>query len=157
MKPRPITAPIWAISFTVCRRSRRAINESCNVLGIASGGSGPEHIRIAALLQQAGLHHHLGQRFDEQGHAIGAIDDLLDDFFRQRFALRNTQANGAHLRGIKPLQRDVLHARVVEPRRNEAQPAGEEHQDAMVFKHLDHLVQDVERQHARLARQRDGE
>ena len=38
---RPITAAIWATSLASACRSSRAINESCSVAGIASGGSGP--------------------------------------------------------------------------------------------------------------------
>ena len=39
---RPSAAPIWAISLTGARRSRRASSESWSVAGIASGGSGPD-------------------------------------------------------------------------------------------------------------------
>ena len=39
---RPITAPVWATSLTGARRSRRAISESCSVVGIASGGRAPD-------------------------------------------------------------------------------------------------------------------
>src|SRR5215510_5282755 len=35
-----MTAAVWAISFTGAKRSRRAINESCRVAGMASGGRG---------------------------------------------------------------------------------------------------------------------
>ena len=38
---RPIAAPICAMSFTGVSRSRRASSEACNVVGMASDGSGP--------------------------------------------------------------------------------------------------------------------
>src|SRR5215471_15112994 len=41
MNSRPATAPIWATSRTGDNRSRRAVSDACNVVGIANGGRGP--------------------------------------------------------------------------------------------------------------------
>ena len=67
LNSRPITAPIWASSFTGNSRSRRAINESRNVAGIAI----PSH-RCGIFIAVAGQDHEiqfqdrLGQLFKEE-------------------------------------------------------------------------------------------
>ena len=81
---RPMIAPTWATSFAGASRSRRDISESCSVDGMASGGSGPQAPAVGRVVEQAGLHHGLGQLLDEQRHAVGLGDDLGQHLGRQR-------------------------------------------------------------------------
>ena len=41
---------------------------------------------VVAVVQLLALEHRLGQLFDEQRHAVGALDDLVEQLRRQRNA-----------------------------------------------------------------------
>ena len=82
-----MAAPICSTSRAEPSRSTRAINEACSVVGIASGCSRPvEHVAVVVLVQLLAFQHGLGQLLDEQRHAVGALDDLVEHAGRQRLA-----------------------------------------------------------------------
>ena len=51
----PQRGPELRQAFTAARRSKRAISESCSVVGIASGGKGPVRSAVVLLLEEPGL------------------------------------------------------------------------------------------------------
>ena len=93
-------APIWATSRIGASRSSRAISESRK-----RGGNGErrqravENVTIARVTQQLRLQHRLGQLLDEQRHAVGVSQDLLEHLLGQRLAAGEL---GYQLRPLAP-------------------------------------------------------
>ena len=54
-----------------------------------AGAAPVELVAVAGIGEQAGLEHRLGQLLDEQRHAVGARDDLLEHLGRQRLVARD--------------------------------------------------------------------
>ena len=73
-----MAAPICSTSRAEPSRSTRAISEACSVVGMASC--------CAGWSSSFAFEHRLGQFLDEQRHAVGALDDLLEQRLRQRLA-----------------------------------------------------------------------
>ena len=57
------------------------------LVGMVNGGRRPvEDVTRRLFSQQPALQHALGQFLDKQGHAVGAVGDLLDDDLRECLA-----------------------------------------------------------------------
>jgi hypothetical protein len=61
------------------------------------GQQSDQFIALADVFQQAELQHRLGQLFDEQGHAVGLFDDLVQHLGGQRLATGHLQHQLADL------------------------------------------------------------
>ena len=108
-------------------RHQRVVQGGRNRQGRQGTG---QAVAVLALLEQAGLQHHLGQFLDKQGHAIGLGHDLLDHLRWQGFTVGHL---ADHLRGLAPRQpghRHLGEVRAPRPWRTEVRTKGAQRQDA---------------------------
>ena len=90
--------------------------------------------------EQTRLQHHLGQLLDEQRHAVGARDDLLEDLGRQSPGAGDPRDHGQDLAPAQPGERqrgDVAPS----PGRRETGSKGDEQQDRQPLDALDREIQ----------------
>ena len=97
---------------------------------MASEGNGLSRAAAVGLAQQPRLEDHLRQLLDEERHAVGLADDVLDDLGRQRAPAREARHHALGVRARETPERDVRHVRARAPRESALGTAGEEHQDA---------------------------
>jgi hypothetical protein len=73
-----------------------------------------------------------GQLLDKKRHAVGAVDDLVDDLVRQRLAAGDLVDQGGPIMLVEPIERQHRHLRLAGPRRLElgAERHDQEHRQA---------------------------
>ena len=103
---------------------------------------GPPHrVKVSGLRDQSALDHGLGQLFDEQRHAIGAIDDLIGNLTGQRLAAGHPHDHLGALPGRQAVETEQGHLRAAEPRGRELRAEGEDHQDPQGGGPVDEQIQ----------------
>src|SRR5262249_34395023 len=130
--------------------SRQAI-EPCHQRVVQRGrnrqrweGTG-QLIAVLALLEQAGLQHHLGQLLHKQRHPIGLRYHLPYDLRRQRLAVRYP---AGHLRRLVPRQAWQCYlgqVRAPHPGRAEVGTKGQQYQDARSGALIDQETEQLQR------------
>ena len=109
LNSRPITAPIWATSLTEASRSRRAIKESCKRRRNGKRGQRAGQFEVfAAFPEQARFQHHLCQLFDEERHAFGFRQNLVENGCREMLSSRHRRDDGSCLCAAQPVQRQQV-------------------------------------------------
>ena len=85
-----------------------------------------EHVAVLVLVQLLAFEHRFGQLLDEQRHAVGALDDLVEKLRRQRFAAGDVldQRRARALR--EPVERQHGDMRLAGPRRLEIRSEGDD-------------------------------
>ncbi len=82
------------------------------------------------LAQQAAFDNGLGQLLEEQWHAVGAGEDLLEDLGRQRLAAGRPLDQGRAVAAAKAGERQHRDVGVGGPGRGELRPRGDEEQQS---------------------------
>ena len=100
---------------------------------------------IAAVDQHAALQHRLGQLLDEQRHAIGLGDDLLEHLVGKRLLLGHGGHHHRALAPSEPVECQRAGMGVVAPGRLEFGPCRYQHQHRRRFGSVDHARQQAER------------
>ena len=126
-----MTAPICPISLaTGPSRSSRAISEACKV------GRDRERRQRARrqhrrdpVVATAGFEHRLGQLLDEQRHAVGALDDLVDDLAGKAGIAGEPLDQRRAVAPAEPVQRQHRHMRLAAPGVLELGAEGDDQQD----------------------------
>jgi hypothetical protein len=109
-----MTAPICATSLaTGPSRSRRAISEACSVAVVAIGA----------------FEHRLRQLLDEQRHAVGALDDLVDNLLGETGIASEALDQRRAIAFPKAVQRQDRHLWLSAPGVLEFGPEGDDEQD----------------------------
>ncbi len=80
------------------------------------------------LAQEAAFDDGLGQLLDEQWHAVGAGEDLLEDLGRQRLAAGRPLDQGHAVAAAEAAKRQCGDMRLPGPGRGELRPRGDEEQ-----------------------------
>jgi hypothetical protein len=75
-----------------------------------------EHVAIHLLAQQAPLQHALGQFLDKQRHAVGAIDDLGEDFIGQCLVAGDLLDQNGPVIPVEAIERHHADLRLAGPR-----------------------------------------
>ena len=97
-------------------------------------------VPVAVVAQQARFENRLGQLLDEQRHAVGAGNDLVHQFCRQRFAGDAFDHRGALL-PVEAIQGHQRHVRAPKPGRRKFRPEGNEAQDRKLGQAIDDQVE----------------
>ena len=116
-----MAAPICSTSRAEPSRSTRDISEACSVVG-----NGELLRRLVELLA---FQHRLGQFLDEQRHAVGALDDLLEQRGRQRLAAGDVLHHRHALAPAEAVERHGGDVRMADPRRLEIGAVRDDQQD----------------------------
>ena len=87
-----------------------------------------ERVTPVLLAQQAAFDNGLGQLLEEQRHAVGAGEDLLEDLGRQRLAAGRPLDQGRALAAAEAGERQCGDMRLGGPGRGELRPRGDEEQ-----------------------------
>ncbi|MGC1348207.1 MAG: hypothetical protein WA858_00320, partial [Xanthobacteraceae bacterium] len=88
-------------------------------------GSGEPHLSFGLCLQ-----HRLGHLLDEQGNAIGALDDVLPHARGQRVVADEAIDQRGNVAFAEPVQRQGRYIGPPDPGRLEFRPVGDDHQNA---------------------------
>ncbi len=75
-----------------------------------------EGVAIAGIVEQSGLEHGLGQLLDEKRHAVGLLNDLIEQLVGQRLAAGDLENHVRGLAAAETVQRDHRHLAVPAPR-----------------------------------------
>ena len=94
--------------------------------GLQRGRNGELLHRLVELFA---LEHRLGQFLDEQRHAVGALDDLLEQRLRQRLAAGDVLDHRHALAPAEAVERHGGDVRLARPGRLEVGAEGDEQQD----------------------------
>ena len=102
-------------------------------------GGGDAHQRHTAL-QDA-----LGQFLDEQWHAVGAIDDLIDHVVGQRLAAGDLLDQSGPVMPVQPIERQHRDLRLAGPRWLEFGTKGHDKQHRQIADTLDREIEELAR------------
>ena len=91
------------------------------------------------------LQHGLGELLDEQRHAVGPGDDLLQDGVGQRVAARHRRGQCSALPPGQPVQRYQRRVRPAAPGRGEVGAEGQQHQHPLARDPPDEPVEQLQR------------
>jgi aryl carrier-like protein len=97
----------------------------------------------ATLLEDPHLEHGLGQFLDEQRHAVGLGEDLLQHFVGKRFVARQGLHHGLARLPPNPVQGERRDVRVPAPRRGKHRSIGNYDEHAKRLHPVDHQVQQL--------------
>ena len=120
---------------------------SCRVAGIARRRAACRPVPIAVRLRRVArrLQHGLGQLLDEQRHAVGPGDDLLQDGVGQRPPARHRLGEGSALPAGQAVQRDQRRVRPAPPGRRELGAEGQQQQHPLARDPPDQPVEQLQR------------
>jgi len=104
-----------------------------------------EQIAIRLLAQQTALQDALGQFFDKQRHAIGALDDLGDDLIWQRPAAGDLLDQSSTLAPVQAIEGQHRHLRLTGPGRLELGAERHDQQHRQIRSPLDYKVEQLAR------------
>ena len=104
-----------------------------------------QHVAVARIDQQVRLQDRLGQLLDEQRHAVGPGDDLLDHLERQRLAAGDALDHGGRLTMAQPAERERADVRIAAPGRREVGPKDHHQQDRQALDPIDDLLEQLDR------------
>ena len=127
---RPIAAPICATSLAGPSRSSRAISEACKLAGTARAGDGTAAAAVLAVAFALRLQHRLGHFLDEQGNAVGALDDVLSNARGQRLVADDAVDHGGDFALSQPIDGESGDMRPSDPRRLELRSERHDQQHA---------------------------
>ena len=99
---------------------------------------------IASVGHQARFEHCPGQLLEEQGHAVGTLQDLIQDLGRQRLAAGDLKGHRSPLTPAEAVERQRRHVRLARPRRAELRPVGDHYEDRQATRSLDHHVEQLQ-------------
>ena len=104
-----------------------------------------EHVPFPLLAQQTTFQHAFGQFLDEQRHAVGAIDDLLDDLFGQSLAAGDLLCQSRPVVPVQASERHHAHLRLAGPRRLEVRAERQDQQHRQTDDPFDKQVEQFTR------------
>ena len=104
-----------------------------------------EHVVIAGFVQSLALEHRLGQLFDEQRHAVGALDDLIEQSGRQFLSAGYMIDQHGPLALRQPVERQHGDVRLPGPGRLKFRTEGDDEKDRQGLQALDGQRQQFER------------
>ena len=90
----------------MCRGDRQRRQRSCH------------RVTITGVREHAAFDYSLGQFFDEQRHAVGAVDDLVGDLSGQRLPTGHAHDHLGALPGRQAIETEQRHLRAADPGRN---------------------------------------
>ena len=100
---------------------------------------------LRRLVELLAFHHGLGQFLDEQRHAVGALDDLLEQGCRQRLAAGDVLDHRHALAPAEAVERHGGHVRMADPRRLEIGAVRDDQQHRQRMQALDGEREQLER------------
>ncbi len=85
--------------------------------------------RCDAVVLICPFEYRLRQLLDEQGHAVGAVDDFLDEFGAERGVAGKAVDEGSYITRTEPVQRQRCHMRLPAPGRLKLRSEGNDQQN----------------------------
>ena len=104
-----------------------------------------EHVAVRHLTQQPALEQRAGQFLDEQRHAVGVRENLLDDGVGQRLVPGDAGNDAGAVAAAKAAQRHHRHMRLADPGRLELRPDRDDQQHRQVGGAGNRSVEQIER------------
>ena len=85
-------------------------------------------VMAASVLEQPGFEDGFGEFLDEQRHAIGLGQNLLENLLRKQLAAGYPVDHGSALSASQPAQKERCHVPMPRPAGNELRPEGDDHE-----------------------------
>jgi hypothetical protein len=104
-----------------------------------------ELVAVAGETQEAGFEDRLGQLFDEQRHAVGLLEDLVEDLPGQQLVAADPFDQSRALAPVEPVEPQLGDVLPPDPRRGELGPKAQEHHRRQRPHPLDQQIEQLER------------
>jgi Recombinase/Resolvase, N terminal domain len=100
-------------------------------------------VPVGAASKKAGIQHCLSQLLDEERHAVGPLDDLLQHLVRQSHTRAYAVDDCRHLMASQPAQAEGCHMRITVPGRPPLRTVGHDQERAHAVKPLNKLLKQL--------------